>query len=294
MVAAATAFSTVNEMSDQLTPPSFGPDTDEPTPAVEPTAYDRWIARMERPLLVTSVLFVVVLVLPILVTQLPKPVDTAMVVANVAIWALFAFDYVMRLRLSADRMRFVRTHVLDLVVVLVPFFRPLRLLRLLAVAGRLGQRSSGAFVADVTKMVCYATAFTAFLGGVLALDAERDAKGTTIASFPDALWWAFATMTAVPYGDVYPVTQEGRLISSVLMILGLVFVGLLTAAIAAWMVQYLSREGDGEIDAAVELKAVRERLAAMEALLLQLAPPVAVPQQRPPAPRRRPRREPLD
>jgi voltage-gated potassium channel len=228
---------------------------------------------MERPLLGASLLFVVVLTLPVLVLHLPGVVRLALQAANVLIWVFFAIEYLGRLYLVDDRRRFVRTHILDLVIVVVPFFRPLRLVRLVAVAGRLGRQSRGALVADVTKMVTIAAVFTAFLGGVLALDAERNAPETTIANFPDALWWALGTMTAVPYGDVYPVTQTGRLVAAALMILGLVFVGIITAAIAAWFVQFISREDELEEsleDDGRELKAMNEKLVAMEAMLAEL------------------------
>jgi voltage-gated potassium channel len=245
--------------------------------------YDAWNTRVERPLLVAALLFVAVLSLPVLVTSLPGPARLSLRVANVLIWLLFTADYLVRLYLVQDRRRFVKTHIVDLVVVVVPFFRPLRLVRLVAVAGKLGRHGRGGLVGDVTKMVTLAACFSAFLGAVLALDAERHAPETTIANFPDALWWALGTMTAVPYGDVYPVTQTGRLVSATLMILGLVFVGVITAAIAAWFVQFVSRED--ELEEALEgegreLKAVHERLAAMETMLQELVAAQA------PAPRR--------
>lgn len=43
----------------------------------------------------------------------------------------------------------------------------------------------------------------------------------------DALWWAFITITTVGYGDYYPVTNEGKLIASFLIVNGLVGFGAL-------------------------------------------------------------------
>jgi hypothetical protein len=48
-----------------------------------------------------------------------------------ATWVLFAIDYVMRVALSEDRKGFIRGHIADLVVVVIPILRPLRLLRLI-------------------------------------------------------------------------------------------------------------------------------------------------------------------
>lgn len=275
MVAAAAAASTVFALADELA-------EEHRAPAAPPSRADAWDARLQRPLLVASLLFVVVLTVPVLLPDLPGPVDALLRAANVGIWVFFTVEYAGRLWLSEQRWLFVRTHPLDLLIVLVPFFRPLRLVRLVAVAGRLGHQSRGGLVGDVTKMVTLAAFFTAFLGAVLALDAERGAPDTVILGFRDALWFSVGTMTAVPYGDVYPVTQEGRVIASVLMVLGLVFVGLITAAIAAWFVQFIS----GEEEDSAELRAVHERLVAMEQLLGQLAA-ASVPAQRTAAPRAR-------
>lgn len=45
----------------------------------------------------------------------------------------------------------------------------------------------------------------------------------------DSLWWAFITITTVGYGDYYPVTNEGKLISSFLIINGLIGFGALVS-----------------------------------------------------------------
>lgn len=45
----------------------------------------------------------------------------------------------------------------------------------------------------------------------------------------DALWWAFITVTTVGYGDYYPITNEGKLISSFIIINGLIGFGALVS-----------------------------------------------------------------
>src|SRR5207244_437608 len=56
-----------------------------------------------------------------------------------AVWALFVADYVVRLVLARRRWRFIVRHPLDLIVVAAPFFRFLRLLRLVAAIQTLGR-----------------------------------------------------------------------------------------------------------------------------------------------------------
>ncbi len=244
--------------------------------------YDRWVARMERPLMVASLVFLVVLCLPVIEPHLSSPARVAVSAFNIAIWVFFAVDYLARLRLAPDRRTFVRKHILDLVVVVVPFFRPLRLLRLFSMAGLLARRGRSGMVRDVTIYTGYAALASVFLGAVAVLDVERHAHDARITQFSDAVWFAVSTMTAVPYGDVFPVTQIGRLIAVTLMIIGLVLVGIITAAIAAWLVEFVT--GEKEIEEAVEtievavaleqseLKQILDRLAAIEGHLAKPPP----------------------
>lgn len=47
------------------------------------------------------------------------------------VWAVFVVEYLVKLYLAPSRRRFVRTHLLDLVVIVIPFLRPLRVVRVL-------------------------------------------------------------------------------------------------------------------------------------------------------------------
>ena len=50
---------------------------------------------------------------------------------------------------------------------------------------------------------------------------ESPNPDSNINNIRDAFWWAIATVTTVGYGDVYPVTAEGRIVGSLLMIVGI-------------------------------------------------------------------------
>jgi voltage-gated potassium channel len=51
----------------------------------------------------------------------------------------------------------------------------------------------------------------------------------------DALWWGITTMTTVGYGDVYPVTAEGRVAAVVLMVLGIGLYSAITAIVTSYL-----------------------------------------------------------
>ena len=50
--------------------------------------------------------------------------------------------------------------------------------------------------------------------------------------FFDAFWWAFITLTSVGYGDIFPVTTEGRIIGMILTLFGMGLFSLVTAELA--------------------------------------------------------------
>ena len=52
--------------------------------------------------------------------------------------------------------------------------------------------------------------------------------------FIDALWWSFVTASTVGYGDISPQTGLGRLIASILMLVGIGTIGMLTGTIATY------------------------------------------------------------
>lgn len=63
--------------------------------------------------------------------------------------------------------------------------------------------------------------------------------------FRDALWWAVVTLTTVGYGDMSPVTPGGRMVGASVMIVGIGFLGILTASIASIFVENRLMENKG-------------------------------------------------
>ncbi|MBV9494126.1 MAG: potassium channel family protein [Acidobacteria bacterium] len=80
---------------------------------------------------------------------------------------------------------------------------------------------------------------------------------SNIRTADDAIWWAFATITTVGYGDRYPVTTEGRIVAAILMTAGVGLFGAFSAALAAWFLVPEDQATDEEI------AALREEIAGL-------------------------------
>lgn len=196
-------------------------------------AFARAQARLRNPMTALALVFTLGLVLE-LSQELPGWATVAVTTTNAAIWAAFALEYLWLLRLAPDRGRFVRTHLLDLVIVLLPMLRPLRalrVLRILAVAARswhqvfsvLRHRGLGKIISSVAALMV--------VGGLITFALEPD----TFGNVGDAVWWVLVTSTTVGYGDFAPVGAPARSVAVLVMILGIGLVGVITANIVDFM-----------------------------------------------------------
>lgn len=210
------------------------------TPDAEPTRLQRYQARTEWVLVLIAVAFLTLYSVKVL----GRPdgatgawLDRAMIV----VWVLFGVDFVVRLCLASPRLRWFLRHLPEAVILVLPVLRPLRLLSLTVVIGVV-QRAVGHNIRGrVIVFTACGTALMVYSAALAMLDAERD-RNENINNFGDALWWSFATVTTVGYGDTYPVTVVGRLIAVTLMIAGVSLLAVVTATLASWIVERVAAE----------------------------------------------------
>ena len=89
-------------------------------------------------------------------------------------------------------------------------------------------------------------------------------------SVGSGLWWAVQTVTTVGYGDHTPVTDSGRLVAAFVMLVGIGFLTVITAAITSTFVSRtasLQAPSNGEVTMAQQLSEIDARLARIEGAL---------------------------
>lgn len=272
------------------------------TPAQSPSAVERVLTAdgavdvrtrryraVERalaaPMLVLSLLIVPVLLLPLAWPTTPAAGRMALDAADAGIWVAFAAEYLTMLVLAPVRREYVRTHLIELALVVLPMLRPLRILRTaralrLVSAGR--AVAGGATAARLSRQhlvrsaALYAPAAAALLvlaAAAVVRGAEQGAPRANITSYGDALWWAVTTITGVGYGDRYPVTATGRVVAAALMLLGLALLGVITASLAAAFTRWASEPTDesAELAEAAEAATLADVLAELRALRAEVA-----------------------
>lgn len=238
----------------------------EPRDGAEPgrSASERISRAFEIPVIVAALLVIPVLVLE---EAYPgEPWNALATAGNWAIWLTFLLETVTMLLVSPDRVAWVRRHPFELaVVVLTPPFLPaawqsaraFRLLRLVRLALTARQ------VREIFSLegLRYASVLAVFgiLGGGVAFASVEKAQNLNAW---DGVWWAITTVTTVGYGDIAPKTTEGRLIAILIMIVGIGYVAMLTAAMAQLFVtSIVRRESDVVHVAESEVLARIDRLS---------------------------------
>jgi voltage-gated potassium channel len=226
--------------------------------------------RFELPIVVAALL-----VIPIIVVEQAstgEPWSTLAAVGNWLVWLLFLAEVVVMLAVVPDRGRWLRTHPLEVAIVVLtpPFlpaslqalrvFRLLRLLRLIA-AVRYARR---VFTLDGLRYGALLALITVLAGGAAFAHAEGEEVSTW-----DGVWWAVTTMTTVGYGDIYPSTDTGRAVAILVMVVGIGFLSLLIGSVSERFVSGGVEEEVAEVERAVEAdveRAEAEVLAEIRAI----------------------------
>ena len=164
--------------------------------------------------------------------NLPPILFFDFVLISDVIWGIFIVDFVARFILSHSKAKFLKNNAIELVSLVLPFFRAFRMFRVIVALGflsRVGKTLNARiniYVGLILPLLIYVCALGVY-------EAEHNAVGANIREFGDAIWWAFVTIATIGYGDYYPVTFEGRAIAVLLMIAGLAFVSVITVSVAS-------------------------------------------------------------
>ena len=201
--------------------------------------------------------------------------------------AIFSIEYLLRLWIAPDnpqwaKYRFPRLRyafslaaIIDFLAivptlaslgpgggsVLLRFFRILRILRL-AKLGRMSHalQDLGAAVHERRHELLLTIGIAGFVllvASTLMYWAEADAQPDKFGSIPRAMWWCIITLTTVGYGDAYPVTVLGKMLSGLVAIAGIGLIAMPTGILAAAFSEVVQRRREIAAKLAAEKAAAR-------------------------------------
>ena len=189
---------------------------------------------------------------------------------------IFTIEYILRLWTSTllypDKNSFVARikyifslmAIIDLLSILpfyLPFFfnvdlrvlralRLFRLLRILKVNRYTHAMQKVLFVIKNKSTELISSIFVIFIlmliSSVLMYSVESPVQPEVFKNGFSGLWWAVATFTTVGYGDIYPITSVGRLLSAIIALLGIGLVAVPTGIITSGFMEASSNEDDDD------------------------------------------------
>ena len=207
---------------------------------------------------------------------LPATIKTILDYTEIISVIIFSFEYLLRLW-TADllrpnmsplkaRFRYIISFmaVIDLLAILpfyIPFLIPidlrvlraLRIIRLLRIF-KINRYTlalkvvSNVFKSKASQLLSsmLVLLLLMIISSVLMYNIENSAQPDVFTNAFSSFWWAIATLTTVGYGDIYPITVAGKILSSVIALLGVALVAVPTGIISAGFVEQLDRNKEVE------------------------------------------------
>ena len=203
----------------------------------------------------------VLMLIPVLIIEYAQQnLNSLAIYLNWGIWLVFLFEYTILLYFVEDKIDFIKTHKLELFIIIFSFpivpeglassgflrfarlprlLNSLRFFRLAALLGRFGTTVKSIFNSKGLRFIVYTTIALVLFFGFLFYISEPHVE-----KYSDGLWWALVTITTVGYGDITPISTLGRIIAGALMVMGIGFIATITAAVSSY---FISSFNDNEV-----------------------------------------------
>lgn len=191
----------------------------------------------------------------------------ALTVMEYVLTFFFTIEYILRIYAAPNRKKEVLNifSIIDLLAILplylsfIPLFasaryffilRTFRLIRIFRVLrlftfineGYLLLQSIRLSLRKIAVYFLFVLILVTILGTIMFI-VESGQPGTQFTDIGTSIYWAIVTLTTVGYGDITPVTIVGRMLSSLVMILGYTIIAVPTGIVSATMIDETKKKG---------------------------------------------------
>lgn len=226
---------------------------------------------------IIALIFINVVLVIIATFKISKVMKITIAYIEVISVIIFTVEYILRLWTStliypdktpiAARIKYIFTFMamIDLFSILpfyLPFFisidlrvlRALRIMRLLRIfkinrytnalslLSKVFKKKASQLISSIFVLV-----LLMIISSVIIYNMEHIAQPDKFQNAFSGLWWAISTITTVGYGDIYPITALGKVLSAVIAILGIGLVAVPSGIISAGFIEEIGeKNGDSE------------------------------------------------
>jgi voltage-gated potassium channel len=193
--------------------------------------------------LIMAALSIAFVVVGYLSEDVPEREAFQYVAIELGLTVVFMLEFFTRFGASYDKVGYMRGHWIDLLA-LIPTIRGVRLFRLVRLL-RLFRAFAGVYraLSDLDRLSRHKNLIALFLAWLsvaficsIAFFLAEHGTNPAIREPMDAFWWGIVTLSTVGYGDISPVTPEGRMAATALMILGITLWAAITGTITSALI----------------------------------------------------------
>lgn len=229
----------------------------------------------------------ILLLLSLALFNLPLDVQLAIIYVDLLVCVVLFSDFCFRMYYSDNKKEFIKENWVDLIAAIpldffvlrgfrfIRFFKIFKILRLARI-GILINRNFKYFFKFLK--ITYLDKLIALILGIILVSAiilfEVD---SSFGTFFNAFWYVIVTITTVGYGDFTPSTVVGKIIGIIIILLGIAFFSIMTAAIASSFIEKFESENlDNDhnyqklLEIQDELKLTNQKINSLEKEIIEL------------------------
>ena len=232
-----------------------------------------WAKRMELPVLIIALCILVTWYWESRLDAIPNHSE----ILNLVIWLFFCAETLLLTWLCNDRVNYLKNNWLNIVIIIagipiiwetIPYTTSLRALRLLIFLNLLLQLSStirSVLAENNLGQTLMVSMIVIVFAGYLIAGIDPNINTPS-----DGIWWAWVTVTTVGYGDLVPVSLEGRMFAGLLILMGIGLFSMLTAAFSVFFISKNQDQQHWEQERNERIKELNQRLTSIEIHLKKL------------------------
>ena len=197
------------------------------------------------------------------------------IITDWLVWGFFFIETALLTRLADDKVRYLSTNWLNLLIIIVAFpvlwhgsteiaaLRTLRVFLVLPLLFGISKTARGVLAKNKLGLTLLVAFFIIIAAGILIAGIDP-----AIDNIWDGFWWAWVTVSTVGYGDIVPSSAAGRVFGGLLILFGLGLFSLITANFSAFLLAKEEEEiiKDEKIEM-IKLQQIDQRLDNLEHIL---------------------------
>ena len=238
---------------------------------------NRKVINVSKAIMSIIIIIDVILITSTVVFDVPYDFYQKIVLFDIVTCIILLFDFFTGLIKSEDKKQYFHDNWLELIASIpfdlifssFMFLRYLKLIRLLRILFLVGEyfKVIGSFLKNTRLDEIIAIFILIIVGSTLGLYLIDPGMNNLF----NNLWFVVVSLTTVGYGDITPNTVAGKVVSLILLIVGVFIFSAITGAISTYFMDNLLKEGSYHIQELKEqLNETNEQLAKNEKEIAEL------------------------